>query len=70
MIQYKVCEMSPHTHNQNLDKQYVALLKFSFSIFFGTENEQIQQNLHYLEILIGATVSSVSTADGIKSKLI
>ena len=71
---YKVCLMSPHTHNQNLDQQYVALLKFSgvfsFSILFGTEMSRIQQNLHYLEILIGATVSSVSTADGIKSKLI
>ena len=43
---------------------------FSFSIFLGIEMSRIQQNLHYLEILIGATVSSVSTADGIKSKLI
>ena len=41
---------------------------FSFSIFLGIEMSRIQQNLHYLEILIGATVSSVSTADGIKIK--
>ena len=32
---------------------------FSFSIFLGIEMSRIQQNLHYLEILIGATVMSV-----------
>ena len=29
VIQYKVCEMSPHTHNQNLPQQYVAFAEVS-----------------------------------------
>ena len=61
---YKVCLMSPHTHNQNLDQQYVALLKFprvfSFSIFFEIEMSKFSRIcIIWKSLLVQLSVVSV-----------